>query len=1150
MLATGFSVDEDYRLNDAFTRERGAVYLTGIQTFVRLALMQRRLDAANGLDTAGFITGYRGSPVAGLDLAMERAKPMLERSHIRFQPGLNEALAATAVLGSQQVEAEGTARHDGVFSFWYGKGPGIDWAGDAIKHGNAYGSSPHGGVLVIAGDDHGAVSSTMSHQSEQALQAWYLPVLHPATIDEYLELGLYGIALSRFSGAWVGIKAISETVESARRVMLPSALPDFRSPADFHMPPGGLHFRWNDPPSVAIEARMQTKIEAAEAFARANPVDRLITAPGHARLAIVTVGKAHLDLMEAFRRLGFATPAEIEALGVRICKIAQTWPIEREGLMRVADGARTLLVVEEKRPFVEDQVRNLLYGMEASRRPSVIGKTDEAGAPLLPSFGELRPGMLMPVLARQLRILFPHIRLTLAEHAEPAPSDAAGSLRRVPHFCSGCPHNSSTVLPAGSKAFGGIGCHIMATWMGRSTRGVTQMGGEGSNWTGLAPFVERKHMFQNLGDGTYFHSGSLGIRAALAAGTRITFKILFNDAVAMTGGQKHDGPLDPARITRQVHEEGVRRIAVVSDDPGRYDRAMAWAPGVTIHHRHELERVQEELAGHDGVSVLVYDQTCAAEKRRRRRKGTFADPPRRVMINSLVCEACGDCSKVSNCLSVQPVRTEFGIRRTIDQSSCNKDFSCRDGFCPSFVTIEGGRLRKGRGLDGAMIDERLARIPHPRLPAIEQVHEILVTGIGGTGVLTVGAVIGMAAHLESRPVSVLDFTGLAQKGGAVLSHVRLASSMEHLHQGRIEPGEADALIACDLVTAADGPALSTLRRDHTRIVCNLDTSATAGMIGDPSYRIDVDRLVATLKRRAGSSPVDSLDAQKLALAATGDAIGANMLLLGFAYQKGLVPLSQRAMERAIELNGVAVEDNLRNFAFGRLAAHDPDWLRGVIDGDVKEPETLDALLEHRMAHLERYQDRACAEHYAAFVRSMAARDETLGLAVARQLFRLMAHKDEYEVARLFTDGRFHAEVEAAFEGDWRIRYHMAPPALAFLRDARGRPRKLAFGSWFAMPLRILAALGRLRGTFLDPFKGSKERKAAQRLLAEYRTTLTDLVARDDIGRAREFADLPDMIRGFGHVREAGIARYEKARADLLGDSEKNGAAEAFAIAAE
>ncbi|MEZ5826719.1 MAG: 2-oxoacid:acceptor oxidoreductase family protein, partial [Geminicoccaceae bacterium] len=808
--------------------------------------------------------------MAGLDLAMSRAKALLDRSGIRFQLGMNESLAATSILGSQQVEAEGSAKHDGVFAFWYGKGPGVDWAGDAIKHGNAYGSSPHGGVLVIAGDDHGAVSSTMSHQSDQTLQSWYLPILHPATIEEYLELGLYGIALSRFSGAWVGFKAISRNSRE-------------RPPHHAAVSHAGLSFPGRFPDAgqraaLPLERSAECRhrgTDAGQDRGRRSFRPRQSRRPPRGRSGPGATGHRH-GRQGASRSHGSVPPARLSTArksklsGVRIYKIAQTWPIERHGLMAAAAGLETLLVVEEKQPFVEDTIKSLLYGLDASKRPSVIGKTDERGERLLPAFGELRPGMLTTLLARRLRALCPGSTFPKRTRAHRRNRRLQAMCAGFPHFCSGCPHNSSTVVPEGSKAFGGIGCHIMATWMGRSTRGVTQMGGEGSNWIGLAPFVEREHMFQNLGDGTYFHSGSLGIRAALAAGSRITFKILFNDAVAMTGGQPHDGPLDPAKITRQVHEEGVRRIMVVSDDPEKFDKSTAWAPGVTVHHRRELDRLQRELAGYDGVSVLVYDQTCAAEKRRRRKKGTFADPARRVMINPLVCEACGDCSKTSNCLSIQPVSTEFGTKRKIDQSSCNKDFSCQDGFCPSFVTIEGGRLRKGRGLEGVEIEKRLASLPHPRLPAIEQVYEVLVTGIGGTGVLTVGAVIGMAAHLESRPVSVLDFTGLAQKGGAVLSHVRMAAKGEHLNQGRIEPGQADALIACDLVVAADGPALSTLKAGKTKIVCNLDTSATAGMIGNPSYRIDIDRLVATLKRQAGPSALTPLDAQKLALAATGD----------------------------------------------------------------------------------------------------------------------------------------------------------------------------------------------------------------------------------------------------------------------------------------
>ncbi len=1138
------TLDTRYRLDDRYGRRSGRVYLTGIQALVRLLLEQHRLDAARGLNTAGFVSGYRGSPLAGFDLELARAARFLDADRIRFQPAVNEALAATAVMGSQQVEAFGKAGVDGVFAVWYGKGPGVDWAGDAIKHGNAYGTSPHGGVLAIAGDDHGAVSSTMAHQSDQTLAAWYLPVLAPASIEEYLLFGLYGFALSRFSGAWVGFKAIAETVEGAMSVTLPESWPVFREPADFTPPPDGLHFRWNDPPSVAIEARLARKLEAAEAFARANPViDRLVVDPPRARLGIVTVGKAHGDLMEALVALGFRSEAEIARVGLRIYKVGQSFPLESGRIRAFARGLEEIFVVEEKRPFVEAQIKDLLYPLPESARPRVIGKRDTDGADLLPVFGELRPHRIAPVLAARLRRIHPELDFAARLARLRPPPTMPAEILRIPWFCSGCPHNSSTLVPEGSKAMGGIGCHIMATWMDRETIGITHMGGEGANWTGLAPFVETPHIFQNLGDGTYFHSGLLAIRQAVAAKLRITYKILYNDAVAMTGGQHVDGQLTVPQITRQLHAEGVKRIVVVTDEPGKYPRDAGFAPDVEIRHRRELLAVEEELREYPGVSALVYDQTCAAEKRRRRKRGTFPDPARRAFINELVCEACGDCSKKSNCLSIVPVETPLGTKRQIDQSSCNKDFSCVEGFCPSFVTVEGGGLKKRAGLSGPEIEQRLAALPQPDLPAIGEGFDLLVTGVGGTGVLTVGALLGMAAHLEGRPVSVLDFTGLAQKGGAVLSHVRIGGKAP-LRQARIEPGGADALIACDLVVAVSPDALATLRRGKSRVVANAHSLPTADIIRDPDYRIDTGRLLARLRRAAGEDRVGAIDAHRLALAVTGDAIGANVLLTGYAFQRGLVPLSLAAIERAIELNGVAVEANRRAFAWGRLAAADPDFVAGLLAPEEGPPRSFEALLAHRRAFLVAYQDEAYAASYEALVRRVAAHERALfgegramlAEAVAEGLFRMMAVKDEYEVARLHTDGAFQRKLRETFEGRYRLRFHLAPPLLAWLKDAEGRPRKLAFGAWILPLMRLLARMKRLRGTSFDPFGWTAERRLERRLREEYRAMIEQILEGLDHhnhATAVKLAALPGMLRGFGHVRRANIARYQQERRVLL-----------------
>jgi indolepyruvate ferredoxin oxidoreductase len=1139
------TIDRHYTLDDRYRRASGRIFLTGIQALVRLPLMQRRLDRLHGLNTAGFVTGYRGSPVAGLDEALVQARKILAEENVRFEPAINEALAATAILGTQQVESEERRKVEGVFALWYGKGPGVDWAGDAIKHGHAYGSSPHGGVLVVAGDDHGAVSSTMAHQSDQAFVAWWMPVLNPAGIADYLDFGLWGWAASRFSGAWVGFKAISETVESAATVALSDRLPVFVTPTDFAPPPGGLHFRWVDPPSVAIEDRLAAKLDAIRAFARANPLDRLVVdAPG-ARLGIVTVGKAHGDAMEALRELGL-TRRDLAAMGVRILKVGLSFPLEGEGIRRFARGLREVLVVEEKRPLVEGQIKDLLYGLPEGSRPAVLGKRDREGRPLLPETGELRPHRLAPVLARLLEANVPGLDLALRLQRIAAPVSEPPLVRRTPYFCSGCPHNSSTRVPEGSRAFAGIGCHIMATWMpGRSTAGITQMGGEGATWVGLAPFTDTPHAFQNLGDGTFFHSGQLAIRQAVAAGVSMTYKILFNDAVAMTGGQKMETKgLTVAQISRQVFDEGVRRIAVVTDEPEKYRSVTGLAEGATVHHRRELDAVQRELRGHRGVSVLIYDQTCAAEKRRRRKRGEYPDPPKRAFINELVCEACGDCSKKSNCLSVVPIRTALGTKRAIDQSSCNKDFSCVEGFCPSFVTVEGGRLKKGTGPAGPEVEAALASLPLPALPEIRDTYEILVTGVGGTGVLTLGALLGMAAHLEGREATVLDFTGLAQKGGAVLAHVRLARAGVPLHQGRIEPGEADAVVACDLVVAVGPEALGTMRRGATRVVANEHVLPTADLIRDPRARVDGGLILKRLARAVGESRVASLDAHALALAVTGDAIGSNLLLLGYAWQKGLLPVSLEAIDRAIELNGVAVEANRRTFAFGRLAAHDPGLVDRLTGREPEAEPDLETLVLRRSTFLAAYQDKSYADTYAAFVWRVAEAERRLRLGgdlplaetVARNLFRLMAYKDEYEVARLYTEGTFRQRIAETFEGDVRLKVHLAPPLFARIDPLTGERRKGTFGPWMLRAMGVLARLKRLRGTALDPFGWTQERRMERRLRDEYRQMIEGLLPaltpeKHDL--AVRLADLPDLVRGFGHVKARNVLRYEEERAALL-----------------
>ncbi|MDE2289513.1 MAG: indolepyruvate ferredoxin oxidoreductase family protein [Burkholderiales bacterium] len=1161
-----------YQLSDNLVATRGQVFLTGTQALVRIALMQRALDQARGLNTAGFISGYRGSPLGGVDQQLWKAKKLLEAANVKFLPAINEELAGTAVMGTQRVEADTLRTVDGVFGMWYGKGPGVDRAGDALKHGNAYGASEHGGVLVVAGDDHGCVSSSMPHQSDFTMMSWSMPVLNPADIAEMLEFGLYGYALSRFSGAWAGFKAISETVESRATVDLDAVRTEWAQPVDFHAPPGGLHTRWPDLPSLTIEARLAAKLDAVRHFARVNSIDKWIAPSPQADIGIVTCGKAHLDLMEALRRLGL-TVADLESAGVRVYKVGLAFPLELSRIDAFVNGLREVLVIEEKGPVVEQQIKQYLYNRIERARPLVLGKADAEGRPLLSALGELRPSRILPVFADWLARHKPaldrrHLVVDLVAHE--ILSNEADGVRRVPYFCSGCPHNTSTKVPEGSIAQAGIGCHFMASWMERDTTGLIQMGGEGVDWASHYHFTQRPHVFQNLGDGTYFHSGILAIRQAVASKANITYKILYNDAVAMTGGQPVDGSISVPQIARQVEAEGITKLVVVSDEPEKYQGHEDQFPrGTTFHHRRELDDVQRALREMSGVTVLIYDQTCAAEKRRRRKKNEFPNPDRRLFINEAVCEGCGDCGVQSNCLSVEPVETALGRKRRIDQSSCNKDFSCVNGFCPSFVSVKGAQLKKavGAAFDPQVLEAKVGALPLPAIALDDAPYDIMVTGVGGTGVVTVGALITMAAHLEGKRASVLDFMGFAQKGGAVLSFVRFASRPEWLNQVRIDTQQADVLLACDMVVGASADALQTVRRERTRIVVNTHAIPNADFVRNPDAQLHADALLAKMRHASGSKPLDTCDAQALAKRFLGDTMGSNIVMLGFAWQLGLVPVSLAALMRALELNGVAVAMNQLAFDLGRLAAGDPAALEALIAAPREAGEdSLEAIVAHRRALLTAYQNAAYAQRYSALVDKVRAAEtrvagagaERLARAVARQYAKLLAYKDEYEVARLYTDGTFRQALAGEFEGqagrDFRIEFHMAPPLIAKPGKQGGAPRKVTFGPWLWPVLGTMAKLRGLRGSALDPFGRTLERRMERELAADYAVTIERMLgvlSSGNLDAALALAEAPARIRGYGHVKLANLAaakRVEAALAKQLGIDAARGPAVAAALA--
>jgi indolepyruvate ferredoxin oxidoreductase len=1126
-------------LDDKFLLENGRIFITGVQALVRVLIDRRRLDGREGLRTAGFLSGYRGSPLGGLDQQAHRAAAHLQAHDIVFKEGLNEDLAATAVWGSQQANLFPGARYDGVFGMWYGKAPGVDRTGDAFKHANFAGTWPKGGVVAVAGDDHACKSSTLPSQSEFAFQDCEIPVLAPADVQEVLDYGLIGYAMSRFSGLWVGLIALADTMDSGATIDIDLDRHAHRLPEGFQMPAGGLGIRLKDQP-LDKERRLRLfKIPAALAFARANGLDRTVIAGPRRRLGIATHGQAFKDVMEALDAMGIGA-AEAADLGIAIYKVGMPWPLEPTGLRAFARGLETLMVVEHKRPLLEGQARAALYDLPAHAQPKLIGKVDEHGHPLLSQIGSLSVAEVALAIADRLPP-GPHMDrvydfLGRVSASGMAAVTLGAEQVRKPFFCSGCPHNTSTRLPEGSRALAGIGCHYMASFSDPATDLTSHMGGEGLAWAGAAPFTDEPHVFANLGDGTYSHSGSLAIRASVAMGSHITYKLLYNDAVAMTGGQHPEGGFSVAQITRQLASENVAKTVVVADEPERYAAVSDLAPGVEVKPRSELMAVQRALRATPGVTVLIFDQTCATEKRRRRKRGTMAQAPRRVFINPLVCEGCGDCSRASNCVSIEPLETEFGRKRRIDQSTCNQDYSCLEGFCPSFVTLVGAENPHARQLPALTADST----PLPTIPAFEGVRNIIFTGIGGTGVTTTASILAMAAHVDGHAASVVDMTGLAQKGGAVFSHVRIGADETTPIGGRVPAASAHVLIACDLLVAAGPEALALYAKDRTDACGNSDFQPTADLVFDRDAKFDSG---AMARRIAGATrSYDGCPAVELAEEKLGDAIYANMIMLGFAWQKGLVPVSARALYRAIRLNGVESEANLQAFEIGRITAFDPAARR--VRQAPPRPETmpLDELVAHRTTELAAYQNDAYAARYAARVAAVRAAEtplesEALTRAVAINLYKLMAIKDEYEVARLYSDGRFAATLAETFKGG-KAKVLLAPPILSPKDDA-GRPRKVAFGGWmlrWGFPL--LARLKGLRGGALDLFGYTAERRAERQLLADYEAGLDRLLAGltpERLPLAVKIASAPDAIRGYGHVKAAAMATAKQDEAALWGE---------------
>ena len=1150
---------ETVTLDDKYSLDTGRAFMSGVQALVKLPMLQRQRDALQGKNTAGFISGYRGSPLGGYDQALWKAKPYLQAQHIVFQPGVNEELAATALWGTQQLgfAPAGSNKFDGVFGIWYGKGPGVDRCADVFKHANMAGTTPWGGVLAVAGDDHVAKSSTAAHQSDHIFKACGTPVFFPSSVQDILDLGLHALALSRFAGLWSGMKTIQEIVESSATAEIDPQRVNIVIP-EFDMPRGGLHIRWPDD-ALSQEARLfDYKWYAALAYVRANRLNHNVIESAHDRFGLIASGKAYNDTRQALIDLGL-DDASCRRLGIRLHKVNVVWPLDAQLTRDFAQGLQEILVVEEKRQVIEYQLKEELYNWRSDVRPHVLGKFSEvegdfsggewsqpnpSANTLLRANADLSPALIAKAIAQRLKKLGldadtqarVDAQLALIQAKEQAMQVIEVKADRQPWFCSGCPHNTSTRVPEGSRAMAGIGCHFMALWMDRSTAGFTQMGGEGVPWVGQQPFVNDTHIFANLGDGTYFHSGILAVRQSVAAGVNITYKILYNDAVAMTGGQpvgeRPEGH-SVLQIAQSMKAEGAQRIVVVTDEPEKYEGADL-VSGVAVFHRDELDRIQREMREIKGTTVIIYDQTCATEKRRRRKRGTMVDPAVRVFINEQVCEGCGDCGVQSNCLSVEPLETDFGRKRTINQSTCNKDTSCLKGFCPSFVTVEGGQLKK-KSKDTTRVALPSTLLPEPQLP---QSHDIawgaVVAGVGGTGVITIGQLLGMAAHIEGKGIVTQDSAGLAQKGGATWSHVLIADTQANIRTTRVSMAAADLIIGCDPIVSAGKETLQRMRAGRTHVALNAHSTPTAAFVKNANWQNPAEQCLASIVQTVGSQGVAAFDANRVATQALGDSIFINPMILGFAWQKGWIPLALASLRRAIELNDVAVANNLAAFEWGRHCAHDWQAVQALLAPaqvvQFHQSEGVEAIIARRVEWLSDYQNAGYANAYLQVVNQVRQAEAelhktSLTEAVARNLFKLMAYKDEYEVARLHTRPEFLKAIKSQFEGDFTLNFHLAPPLIAATND-KGELQKQKFGAWMVLGFSLLKHLKGLRGSALDIFGYTQERRTERALISEYRATVAALLGKlsaENHAQALELARLPEGIKGFGHVKARNLA---------------------------
>jgi indolepyruvate ferredoxin oxidoreductase len=1163
---------ETVTLDDKYSLDYGRAFMSGVQALVKLPMLQRLRDQQLGKNTAGFVSGYRGSPLGGYDQALWGAAQYLKAQNIVFQPGVNEELAATALWGTQQLgfAPAGSNKFDGVFGIWYGKGPGVDRTSDVFKHANMAGTTPWGGVIAVAGDDHVAKSSTAAHQSDHIFKACGLPVFFPASVQEILDLGIHAFALSRYAGVWSGMKTIQEIVESSATAMIDPDRVEIKLPTDFVMPSGGVHIRWPDAALDQEQRLFDYKWYAALAYIRANRLNYNAIEGKNDRFGLIASGKAYNDTRQALLDLGL-DDATCQRIGIRLHKVGVVWPLEAQLTREFASGLQEILVVEEKRQVIEYQLKEELYNWRSDVRPNILGKFDEqegdhsggewsvsnpSAHTLLRANADLSPALIAKAIAKRIKKLGldAHTqaridaRLAVIQAKERAMLVVEVKAERQPWFCSGCPHNTSTKVPEGSRAMAGIGCHFMAIWMDRSTVGFTQMGGEGVPWVGQQPFVNEQHVFANIGDGTYFHSGTLAVRQAIASGVNITYKILYNDAVAMTGGQpigeRAEGH-SVVQIAQSMRAEGATKIVVVTDEPEKYD-GVTLVPGVEVLHRDELDRIQREFRDIKGTTVIIYDQTCATEKRRRRKRGRMVDPAVRVVINEAVCEGCGDCGVQSNCVSVEPLETELGRKRTINQSTCNKDLSCVKGFCPSFITVEGGRLKKKSRTDAQTgtntSPHELGALPEPTLPGTALPYGMVVAGVGGTGVITIGQLLGMAAHMEGKGIVTQDSAGLAQKGGATWSYALVADTQADIRTTRVGMADADLILGCDPIVSASKETMLRMRAGKTHVAINAHSTPTAAFVKDANWQNPAEQCLASITECVGAAGVGAFNANAVATKLMGDSIFINPMVLGYAWQKGWVPLQLASLTRAMELNNVAIEQNKTAFAWGRQAAH--DWARveklltpaQVIAMPAKRDSVV-TLVARRVELLSAYQNAAYAQEYKSCVDRVAATgNKPLTEAVAKCLYKLMAYKDEYEVARLHTDTAFLDKIASQFEGDYTLNYHLAPPLLA-KRNNKGELIKKKYGPSMLAAFKLLAKLKGLRGTSLDVFGYSSERKTERALIGEYKASIDEVLRLLDANNtavALEIARIPEQIKGFGHVKERSLQAARLKWAVLMG----------------